>query len=64
MNETLSKCRNMFANNRMATLISETRKLIDEFGVVGAEIYLQAQLVTLREMAALDAERRGDDDEF
>lgn len=54
----------MFANNRMATLISETRKLIDEFGVVGAEIYLQAQLVTLREMAALDAERRGDDDEF
>lgn len=54
MNSAIEKCRAMFANNQMAALVGETRKLIDKFGVGGAEIYLQAQIVTLREMAALD----------
>lgn len=54
MNSATEKIRTMFANNKMATLISETRKLIDEFGVDGAETYLQAQIEVLREMAALD----------
>lgn len=59
MNETLKKCRAMFANNEMANLIGETRKLIDEFGVDGAEIYLRAQLSILGDMR----ERGGNDDD-
>lgn len=60
MNETLKKCRAMFANNEMANLIGETRKLIDEFGVDGAEIYLNAQLAILSEMRERGV---GDDDD-
>ena len=60
MNETLQKCRVMFANNEMANLIGETRKLIDEFGVDGAETYLNAQLAILSEMRERGV---GDDDD-
>ena len=62
MNKTLQKCRVMvmFANNEMANLIGETRKLIDEFGVDGAETYLNAQLAILSEMRERGV---GDDDD-
>ena len=60
MNETLKKCRAMFANNQMANLIGETRKLIDEFGFDGAATYLRAQLDILSGMRERGV---GDDDD-
>ncbi len=62
MNAATEKIRNLFANNQMAALVGETRKLIDEFGYDGAETYLQAQIEVLREMAALDDLKRNGDE--
>ena len=64
MHEDLRRARGMFANNGMSELIIKTRELIDEYGHVGAEIYLKAQLAMLDNLRGDEEEDGSDGDDF
>ncbi len=64
MHESIRRARGMFANEGMSELLIKTRELIDEYGHVGAEIYLQAQLAMLDNLRDDEEEDGSDGDDF
>ena len=50
MDEVFVRVRGVLANHGIMKLHDETRKLVDKYGIYGAELYLKTQMKFLRQM--------------